>query len=495
MAVSRIATGAASSGGGNTTTATPTAPTHAAGDMIVVAVAWDPANNTAGSSGITASAGWSAAPDTAELTSTNPRLFVKLFYKFATSGSEAMPTITFTGGTSGNSGHSFIVWATSWRGVDATAPFGTSGATVTDPVLDTSHLSIPSPGSVTAGDAVLGIELRSDDACTYTTPANWSTDLATTQNAAGADNSAASAYRVLATTSDPGALTYTGGTTSTLGVGRMWRINAEPAPESKSGSDSGSLSEAASGQASPALTDAGSTTEAATGEAQVGLQDTAAFSETAERAELYEASDAAALAEAATVDRASAPGAEEIDTQESADVAVSAAVADQAAVADAASVETTLAADDTAAIADTASGQVPHSRVDAAALTDTSSVSEGESNKAAADTAALGESADLVVELAPTDTAIGTDSPVLEITVATVDVADASELAIVFDGADRQAEDSITFTATADVDREYAGAIAGLEARAVVGRPVSSRSGGAGAGAGRIAPSKTGRPL
>lgn len=225
MAVTKVAGGTQITvGGAATVSGSPAAPTHATGDLIIVTACWDSGNNTAASSGITATAGWTAAADTAEQTTAATFLFIKHFYKFAASAAESMPTISFSGANTGNSGHSFILVAGTWRGVDTTTPFGTSGATVTDGTADTSHLAIPSPGTVPSGDAVLGFELRSDDGVTYTLPAGWTqhhSGVAGTTTLGG-DAGSASAYKEQASTSDPGSLTYTGTVASTLGVGRMW---------------------------------------------------------------------------------------------------------------------------------------------------------------------------------------------------------------------------------------------------------------------------------
>lgn len=223
MAVALRNAAAATSNGANVASATPAAPTRATGDLLLVLVMWDSLSFAANSADITASAGWTAAPDPADQASGEPQTAM-LFWKEAASSAEAMPLITFSGHVTGNSGHSFIIQASSWTGADTTAPFGTSGAQASINSPNTTHVTVASPGSVAAGDAVIGVETRSSSGCTFTVPANWTALLATTNNTAGADNSGAAAYRVMGSTADPGSLVYTGTLASTYGLGRMWQI-------------------------------------------------------------------------------------------------------------------------------------------------------------------------------------------------------------------------------------------------------------------------------
>jgi len=203
---------------------TPSAPAGMeTGDLVIVVASWDTANTTATDSGITTStAGWSAHPDVASTTS-SPRQYIKLFYKFADSPSMAMPSVTFTGGTTGTSGHSGSVRALAFTDVDTTTPFGTSGANYgTSSTSSTIIGTILAPAALNAGELHLAVGTRSDDSTGESTVASGFVKCATDyDNTNGGDQLTCYAYN----NTSNGSCTFSNLTSATVTrAGRMWTL-------------------------------------------------------------------------------------------------------------------------------------------------------------------------------------------------------------------------------------------------------------------------------
>lgn len=212
------------------------------GNMIVVTANMDSANATATNAGVsTATAGWTEATDIAEYTAASPRQFMILFWKIVDSTSMAMPVVDFTGMATGSAaGGCGICRAHQFSGVNATTPFGTSGAIYAAAAATATTIGpMASPGTVATGDMAFGSAGRSDDNGTssVTVDAGWTnlnTGLAA-NNAVGADTSQWQAYRAGAG-ADPGTLTWSALTSlNTARTGRIWVLQASgggPAPAS-----------------------------------------------------------------------------------------------------------------------------------------------------------------------------------------------------------------------------------------------------------------------
>lgn len=213
---------------------TPAAPASmVVGNIIVVTANMDAANATATNANLsTASGGWAAATDLAEYTAASPRAFVKLFWKIIDSTSMAMPVIDFTGMATGSAaGGNGIAGAHQFSGVDATTPFGTSGAIYTAAGATSTTIGpLASPGTVATGNMAFGVAGRSDDNSTtsVTVTAGWTNLNAGTayNNAVGADCSQWMAYRAGAG-ADPGTLTWSAlSSLNTAMTGRIWVLVA-----------------------------------------------------------------------------------------------------------------------------------------------------------------------------------------------------------------------------------------------------------------------------